>query len=218
MTAMKKVLRYVTLVVIVSMVNAIVSIAQPTLDYIRGIGGTEDDKGVSVSLMDSSGTNITYTTGVFKSNSVNFNPASTPRSLSSSTSSGDDFYLGKYNTLGALVSSTSTGAFKVGTNLNDVSTRIYTDASQNIYVTGSVSGLAYVDRSNALYRLTAGSGIGYILKYNKDFTLLWAVGIGDGTASVGGARVNDISVDNAGNVYVTGIFQSPSPVDFNIEL
>jgi hypothetical protein len=212
---MKKGLRYLAFGFFISSLNILVAIAQPTLDFARGIGGANDDRGVGIGIVDSSANNLVFTTGAFKSTAVNFNPGGTARSLSSSSTLTNDFYLGKYKSTGVLVSANSLGAFRVGSTLNDESTKIYVDAGQNVYVVGTISGTSRVDRFNALYTINGGSGIAFIVKYDKDFTVQWAKGFGDGTASTGGARVNDIAVDNSGNVYVTGIFQSPNPVDFN---
>src|SRR6478752_7644584 len=82
-TAMKKVLHYLSLTCVVSFVSVLTAIAQPTLDFIKGIGGTNDDYGTSVAVLDSFGTNIIYATGVFRGSSINFNPGGTTRAVSS---------------------------------------------------------------------------------------------------------------------------------------
>ena len=211
---MKKKILYLVLVLAFSSVNILISVAQPTLDFVRGIGGSANDYGASIAALDSSGSNLIYTTGVFRGSTVNFNPAGTAKTLNASGGVNADFYIGKYSTTGFLTASTG-AAFRVGSTTDlDLSDKIYVDASGNIYVVGTCTGNSFFDKSMAAGGMVGGSGVGFVAKYDKNFALQWGFVIGEPTISAG-TEVKDITVDIAGNVYITGRFQSTASVNFN---
>jgi Secretion system C-terminal sorting domain len=214
---MKKSVNHLVLGFIVSCFTIFVSVAQPTLDFARAIGGANNDYGTSIAVLDSSvgsNVNLIYTTGVLKGSLINFNPAGTAKNLSSQLSPNGDLYIAKYGATGFLTASGNNAAFRVGSNAdNDVSTKVYVDASKNVYVVGTCTANSRFAKDNLSGLLTGSQGLAFIIKYDKDYTIQWGISFG-ATLITDGAQVRGISVDNSGNVYVTGVFQGTS-VNFN---
>lgn len=97
------------------------------------------------------------------------------------------------------------------------------DAAGNTYMGGLFQGIADFDR-NAVYPgnpdiLTArGTGDAFLAKYSPSGQFLWARRMGgDSTTNVfGDDEVKRISTDNAGNVFLTGVFAGNA--DFGSDL
>ncbi|MDB5256421.1 MAG: large protein [Chitinophagaceae bacterium] len=214
---MKKVLRYLVLGFAVSSLNILVAMAQPTFDFVRSIGGANNDYGTSIAVLDSnagSNVNLIYATGVIHGSAINFNPAGTAKPLSSQLSPNGDLYIAKYGSTGFLTASGTNAAFRVGSNAdNDVSTKIYVDASKNIYVVGTCTANSFFAKDNLSGKLVGSQGSAFIIKYDKDYVIQWGISFGP-TLVTDGAQVRGISVDNSGNVYVTGVFQGTG-INFN---
>jgi hypothetical protein len=89
-----------------------------------------------------------------------------------------------------------------------------TDSAGNIYTYGKFSGTKDFDASNAVFNLTAGNSTcsNYITKYSSSGNFVWAKTFGS-TSTNGLDRPQAITVDAAGNVYVTGSFTGTG--DFN---
>ncbi|TRX37096.1 FG-GAP-like repeat-containing protein [Flavobacterium restrictum] len=99
----------------------------------------------------------------------------------------------------------------MGGSSPDFGTSIVTDASGNVYTTGTFSGTVDFDPSSAgTTTLTSvgGSDI-FVQKLDASGNLVWAKSMGGSNADSG----KSISVDSSGNVYVTGYFQET--VDFD---
>lgn len=98
---------------------------------------------------------------------------------------------------------TATSTETSGPNINGMTT----DGGGNSYLTGSFYGTATF---SDLPPVTAGlQGDLYVVKYDADGTALWVVHTGGDSFDEAMA----VSVDGAGNVYITGYFQSTS-IDF----
>ena len=97
------------------------------------------------------------------------------------------------------------------------------DAVGNTYMGGFFQGIADFDR-NAVYPgnldiLTArGTGDAFLAKYSPSGQFLWARRMGgDSTTNVfGNDEVKSISIDNSGNVLLTGVFEANA--DFGSDL
>ena len=90
-----------------------------------------------------------------------------------------------------------------GGSSGDFAADIESDSEENVYITGSFTGLSYFSPEVVVPR--GGSDI-YLTKFNKDGTLVDIVTAG-GVNNDGGA---DIILDKEENLYITGAFQGPS--------
>ena len=98
----------------------------------------------------------------------------------------------------------------MGGTLSTKATSIATDASGNVYTTGTFSGTTDFDPGSGTYYLTSLSdGDAFIAKSNNEGDFLWAVQIG-GALNV---FSYGIAVDAGGNVYTIGSYGLT--VDFN---
>jgi hypothetical protein len=89
---------------------------------------------------------------------------------------------------------------------------VATDASGNIYMTGSFSGQTNNIKFGT-YTLTATSTANniFLVKYDPNGNVLWAKNHGGVTTNMGEGG-NSLTTDNIGNVFVTGYYTSPSVV------
>jgi len=144
------------------------------------LGGARDDYGNAMAI-DSSGNS--YITGVSHGDmDENSNSGDTTDSNSSS-----DMFIAKYGSTGVKAWSKL-----IGTPSNDMGYGIAIDSSNNIYVTGGTNG--------SLSGTNAGNEDCFIAKYDSEGNEKWIKQFG----SSGFERANDIAVDSAGNIYVTG--------------
>lgn len=94
----------------------------------------------------------------------------------------------------------------------DRSNRIATDASGNVYITGSFSATADFDPGPGVANLTAGgSNDIFFAKYDANGNYIWAKKIG--STSPGSEAGYGIAVDAGGNVYLTGQFIATADFD-----
>lgn len=120
------------------------------------------------------------------------------------TSSGaKDALIAKYSSSGTLL-----WAKTAGWTGNDVIQGIGTDASGNVYIAGYYSGMAMFD---GIMLMGDGQTDIFVAKYSPTGTALWAQSAGGSADNVTGNGFDqalDLSVDNNGNVYITGYFLS----------
>ncbi len=135
------------------------------------------------------GSGNTYTTGYFTSNA-------TFGATTLSSSGSTDIFLAKTNNQGNYV-----WAVKAGGSGTDRGVNITTDTQGNSYITGYFYGTANFGSTTLT---SSGNQDIFIAKYNNAGTLQWAVKAGGSGADVG----NGISLDNSGNVLVTGEFKN----------
>lgn len=118
---------------------------------------------------------------------------------------GASSFIRKNDASGVFLGITSlNGTF--GTNYNALTT----DASGNIYVTGSFMGTVDFDPGTGVSNLTASSTSAFICKLDASMNFVWAKSVG---ATSGITTGKGISVDALGGVYITGSFENM--VDFN---
>lgn len=141
-----------------------------------------------------------YTTGEFGGDSIRFGTATL---YNSSPGIGrKDFFLAKYSASGAVLWSRS------GVGYYDEScASVATDAAGNVYVTGYYSSDSVALGSTVLHSVFPGWSIFldkdiFIAKYNSAGTLLWLQRAG----TIYDDLPTGITVDAAGDVYVTGSF------------
>ncbi|MFH1050030.1 MAG: T9SS type A sorting domain-containing protein [bacterium] len=126
-----------------------------------------------------------------------------------------DMVLAKYNTFGDLIWAYNIGTLGITCEPNVIAL----DGSDNIYVAGyfgksgetgallDFSAEAKVDTLKSL-----GGYDAFIAKYTKDGKFLWANTFGN-SSGISKEVINDLSVENNGTIYVTGVFYGT--VDFN---
>ena len=165
------------------------------LIWIRTIGGTSEEQGVSISIDNSD--NI-YVTGFF-SGTVDFYPGAGTNNL---TSGGvRDLFIQKWDISGNAIWAKSFG----GSFGSETVTSISTDASGNIYTTGHFKGTIDFDPGAGLSNLTSNGLYDiFIQKLDASGNFLWAKNMGGTEDDYG----RDITTDASGNVYTTGSFRS----------
>lgn len=157
--------------------------------WVRSSGGSSWDVGNSIST-DANG-NI-FITGYFGT-SITFETTTL-------TSVGNnDIFVAKYDSSGNAVWAKSAG----GTSLDNGSC-INADINGNVFVSGYFASSFITFGTTIL--TNSGSRDTYIVKYDSSGNIIWAKSAG-GTGLDGSSS---ISSDINGNVYVTGIFASPS--------
>lgn len=98
------------------------------------------------------------------------------------------------------------------TTFRDDGNAITTDASGNIYITGSFAGTTDFDPGPGTYNLTpTGTVDVFVQKLDAAGNFVWAINFGSSTTvhCVG----NEIAIGPDGNIYTSGVFNST--VDFN---
>lgn len=86
----------------------------------------------------------------------------------------------------------------------DEATAIAVDVTGNVYVAGNFKSTSFKFGTLTLNNLNPTATEIFLAKYNSLGTILWAKSIGN----LGLEEVNDICIDAAGNIYLTGFFQS----------
>jgi Ca2+-binding RTX toxin-like protein len=163
--------------------------------WAKQVGGISYDSGQSITL-DSAG-NV-YTIGYFNG-TADFDPG--PGIFNLTSAGGQDSFISKLDADGNFLWAKQLG----GTiNYSGYSrSSITLDSVGNIYTTGSFYGTADFDPGSSIFNLTsAGGPDSFISKLDADGNFLWAKQLG-GTGSDHG---NGITLDSAGNVYTTGVF------------
>ncbi len=171
------------------------------LKWAASMGGALSDKGSSIHT-DQSG-NV-YTTGVFQTTSVDFDPGSGIRILHGK--GGSDIFIQKLNSSGKLL-----WAKSIGSSYNEYSACITTDINENVFITGRYGLTVDFDPNSGIHNLTSVSGTEdvFITKLDVSGNLTWA-------KSIGGTRTDEgnfITTDIMGNLYISGNFQGT--VDFD---
>ena len=161
-------------------------------DWAIGFGSDDDDEAQGLTV-DVSG-NL-WVTGGFESDSIAFGPTT----IYNSGSNVPDIFVAKYDSTGSFL-----WAESVGGTSDDRSTDITSDSSGSVYVTGLFQSIYLYFASTLLPN--AGIWDVFILKYDSSGGQVWAKGAGGADFDYG----LRIAVDEASNVYLTGIFGSPT--------
>ncbi len=167
--------------------------------WAKSIGsvGWEDAFGMTI---DNAG-NV-YVTGYFDG-SVDFDPGNGYYYLYAQ--GGGDIFVLKLNSSGNFV-----WAERMGGNHFNAGYAITADNNNNIYVTGLFYETAYFSSDSLIPGLTsAGDRDVFVAKLNSNGHLIWAKGFGGSNKDY----ANSIAVDNAGNVYTTGVFNGTADFD-----
>ncbi len=166
------------------------------------IGGAQSQTFSGRSIATDASNNM-YVTGSF-SGTVDFKGSSgTPHTLTSVSDA--DIYIAKYN-----VSGVCQWVFNIGKTGTSFGYGIATDATGNVYVTGSYEGTADFDPSNGTANLTCtGNDAIFVAKYSAAGVYQWAFNIGEKYTD----KAYSIATDALNNVYVTGNFQDTTDFD-----
>ena len=142
-----------------------------------------------------------YLAGYFESESIKMGAIT---KTNSTTCHGyGDMLIAKYDTTGNILWVKSMGGDR-----DDMPNSISTDASGNIYLTGYYRSSSITFGTYTLTNVSSGNNIYdmFLVKFDPDGIALWA-------QNIGGSR-NDyaysLNVDNSGNVYMAGSFNSPT--------
>ncbi|MEK6783830.1 MAG: hypothetical protein AABY93_19185, partial [Bacteroidota bacterium] len=171
-----------------------------TVDWVNAIGGATGDEIIQSTVVDDSG-NV-YISGSFEG-TVNFNPNSSPTSLTSAGLS--DAFFAKYTNDGVLV-----WVRQLGSTAEDEVYVMTVDGS-NVYIAGYFNGTVDFDPGSNVGNLTSvGVNDIFFGKYSSVLgSLVWA----DALGSTGFDAAIAIKVDPSGNVYVAGFYDGT--VDFD---
>lgn len=169
--------------------------------WTKQFGGLFDDHASDL-VIDVSG-NI-YVAGYFN-NIVDFDPGS-GSSMLTSLGLSDGFVL-KLD-----VSGNFSWARKMGGLLADNVNAIASDLSGNVYVTGAFQGNADFGSGTALSSM--GMSDVFISKIDLSGNFMWTKNIGSSTDDYG----NAIVVNNAGNIFTTGVYSGKADFDLDLGL
>jgi hypothetical protein len=170
----------------------------------RKMGGYETDYALSIDITNSG--NI-YFTGVF-SKLCDFDGTATGfQTLQTTSNSTNDLdaFLCKYDTAGNYI-----WAKKIGGSGSQFGYGVAADENGKIFVGGTFGGTAFANEGGTNVDTLLNSGINdiFISGWDSQGELNWAHKIGGATSDI----CNDLVIDDASNVYITGYFYS-----FNID-
>lgn len=169
-------------------------------EWVKGIGGSGDDRGLSIAV-DSQG-NV-YTTGCFY-NTVDFDPG--PNTAFLTSLGNNDAFVQKLDANGNFL-----WVKQIGGTFIQLATGIAIDSADNVYIGGTFSGTADFDPGIDTVLLTASdSNVDpFVEKLTSDGNFLWAKKFG--------GEYNDqlltIGIDPLGNVCSTGFFSVVADFD-----
>ncbi len=173
--------------------------AQANLQWAKNMGVASADNAGGV-VLDASGNS--YTTGRF-SGTADFDPSSASANLTSVGRA--DVYISKLDATGNYV-----WAKRIGGTGSDEGFAIKTDASNNIYITGSFEGTVDFDPNGGTTNLSSNGNVDiFILKLDASGNFVWAKSMGGSSSDL----PTDMTLDASGNIYTTGRFFST--VDFD---
>ncbi len=169
--------------------------------WASGMGGTTSgDEGTGIAL-DAAG-NV-YTVGIFFG-TADFDPGPATANLTNAGSS--DIFVSKLNASGAYV-----WAKGFGGNRLDRGEDIAVDAWGNVYTTGYFMRTADFDPGTNVVNLISGGNTydAFISKLSTDGDFVWAKQI----SGANPVMANGIALDDAANVYTTGMFNATTDFD-----
>lgn len=108
-----------------------------------------------------------------------------------------DIYLAKYSSAGQIQWVKTAGGAD-----GDYARSLAVDASGNCYIAGEIEGQTSFSGTTVAGK--AGDNDGFVAKYDANGNLKWAIPIGGWSND----KAVSISIDDAGNSYVTGIFKT----------
>ncbi len=182
-----------------------------TYEWAKRIGSTEM---TTIKNMKTDASGNVFVAGSFRG-TLDADPGSGVDLHTSSGGNNSDIFFGKYDTLGNLIWAKSlSGSTDIYTN--EEATNIEIDALGNVYIAGTFSKFVDFDPGPAnaiLYQTYNPSGNNlFVAKYDALGNYVWAKNFGM-SAFLGDKVV--LTVDNIGNVYLSGFFQGTADFDPN---
>jgi len=168
----------------------------------KSIAGTGDAPAVAIAL--DSANNSIYIAGRMIGQ-IFFNSSDTSTNSVTSTGSDTNIYLAKYSTTGTYAWANAYS----GNGSAKVVNRVAVDGSGNVYIAGQNYGtINFTPSTGSLpHSVTAGQVDPFIAKFNSQGLNIWAHAF-NRVPSNGNVFANGMTVDNDGNVYVTGVFSA----------
>jgi hypothetical protein len=179
------------------------------VQWARSAGGINDDSGRSDIAYDiaADAYGNAYVVGCFRTDSITFGSYLLTNYAADSLFNYEDFFIVKYSSEGDVLWAKSAG----GNNF-DIGYGVTIDAEGNVYATGSFDNSITFD-SYVLTNIENTNnenfnGDIFIVKYDSLGNVIWAKNSGGNGADI----AYSIAVDNSGNLYIAGYFQSNSIV------
>ncbi|MBL7912618.1 MAG: SBBP repeat-containing protein [Bacteroidia bacterium] len=167
--------------------------------WAKSIGSTSDDFGLCITI-DAPGNVLT--SGYFKA-TADFDPSAATYTLTSVNAR--DIFISKLSSSGNFV-----WAKQIGGGGDQTANGLVTDASGNVYATGSFAGATDFDPSAGVFSLNnIGADDIFICALNQSGLFNWAKGIGSSGFDYG----RGITLDGSGNVLTTGEFSGTADFD-----
>lgn len=190
---MKKLLFSASLVVC-----SVISLAQPSFQWVNQIGSTGYDK--AIAQYDKLG-NVIVAGHFYET--VDFDPGSGTTNLTSIDLA--DVFVAKYNSEGALI-----WAIQIGDSDDQFLGALSQDNSGNIFITGTYSGTVDFDPGAGNTFLTSVGGYDtYVAKFDKNGDLIWAKSFGGSGWETG----ESIAISSSGDVVFGGSFEGTADFD-----
>jgi hypothetical protein len=171
------------------------------LDWVKSIGGTENDEGNAIDIDDYDGT--VFVTGSFRT-TIDFDPGAGVQNATSL--GGSDIFMLKLSPTGGYVTSKTIGSISADRS-RDIVIDVTTGAQ---FMTGSFGGTADFDPGAGVVQLPGGNDI-FVLKLDVTNDFVFA-------KEMGGIAVDEgrnIDIDPNGFIYVNGSFISTCNFDPN---
>ncbi len=164
--------------------------AQPTFEWVVKMGSTQFDQSLNIAV-DQSGN--TYTTGFYNGTTATFG-TSTITSRGSS-----DAFLAKCDPAGNFL-----WARTLGGDGNDNGNNVTVDKKGNVYVVGGFGSTDFApDGSTQTFAAASWNNV-YVAKYDPNGNFRWVKTMGGSD----GDYCDGVAVDDQGNVYLTGSYNS----------
>jgi hypothetical protein len=186
--------------------------AQNTINWVRTVSGSQADAGRAVTSDDEG--NV-YSIG-FAANKVYYKAGEDRLdSFSANTTNMRALYITKSDSLGNLEWSRIVGATNASNGNTGYAIKV---RDGHVYATGFFTRNPEFDPGNAASKITSRGGTGileglqpdvFVLKLTTDGTFVWVRQLG----GAGWDVAHGLDVDDAGNVYTTGIFSSTAIFD-----
>jgi hypothetical protein len=174
--------------------------AQPNFSWARSVGAASASIGPNGITVDGLGNVITV--GNF-TGTCDFDPGPSTFTMSAN-GVNNDIFVCKFNQSGNFI-----WAFRIGAACTDYGYAICSDASGNLYITGSFCGTVDFDPGPGTYTMNAAGTEYYVCKFDPNGNILWAsqsIGV---QSEIG----YGVALDNSGNVVTVGIFNGTADFD-----